>query len=87
MGFNSAGVGVAWNAIAARGTDFRKLPTHLSLRTVLESSSLADARRSTLKAGVASAYRITIRDGDGGSVGLECTAFDVVKIEMENGSC
>lgn len=73
------------NAIAAKGVSFDKLPCHLALRTVLESTSLSDARTKLNKAGVASACHITVADGESGSIGFENTAFDQKELLMTKG--
>ncbi|PGH30075.1 isopenicillin-N N-acyltransferase [[Emmonsia] crescens] len=81
IGLNSHGVGVSLNAIKAAGVDFGKLPTHLALRAVLDSVSRADAVAKLEQYGVAAACHILIADRTGG-VGLECSARDVVRLEM-----
>ncbi|KAK9315505.1 acyl-coenzyme A:6-aminopenicillanic acid acyl-transferase-domain-containing protein [Lipomyces starkeyi] len=45
IGFNSEKVGVCLNALRATDLDTDKLPLHVLLRLVLESESVADARR------------------------------------------
>jgi isopenicillin-N N-acyltransferase-like protein len=85
IGLNDAGVAVCLNAIVAPGVDFSKLPVHLALRSVLESTSLESARELLLKTSVASACHLTIADARSGAVGLECTSADVVLMEMEDG--
>lgn len=81
IGLNSAGVGVALNAIKEKGVDFNKLPCHLSLRAVLDSASRADAVKTIDAAGVAAACHITVADSTG-STGLECTATDIIHMPM-----
>ncbi|EGE78500.1 acyl-coenzyme A:Isopenicillin N acyltransferase [Blastomyces dermatitidis ATCC 18188] len=81
IGLNSHGVGVTLNAIKAAGVDFGKLPTHLALRAVLDSVSRADAVEKLERYGVAAACNIIVADRTGG-VGLECSARDVVRLEM-----
>ncbi|EGC48606.1 conserved hypothetical protein [Histoplasma capsulatum var. duboisii H88] len=81
IGLNSHGVGVTLNAIKAAGVDFAKLPTHLALRAVLDSASRADAVEILERYGVAAACHILVADRTGG-VGLECSARDVVRLEM-----
>ncbi|RVX68579.1 hypothetical protein B0A52_07006 [Exophiala mesophila] len=80
IGLNSAGVGVTLNAIQAPGVSYNKLPCHLALRTVLNSTSRADAEETLRKIGVASACHITIADARTGANGFECTAEDIVEI-------
>ncbi|EEH19624.1 hypothetical protein PABG_07821 [Paracoccidioides brasiliensis Pb03] len=81
VGLNSYGVGVTLNAIKARGTNFSKLPTHIALRAVLDSSSRDEAVAKLERHGVAAACHIIIADQTGG-VGLECSANDIVKLDM-----
>ncbi len=78
---NSSAVGVALNAVKAKGVDFNRLPCHLALRRVLESDSFEDAAHALEEVGVAAACHILVADPSGG-VGLECTAFDVVRLRM-----
>lgn len=80
IGLNSSGVGVTLNAVKAKGVDFARLPVHLALRRALESDSHEEAAQVLEKLGVAAACHILIADPSS-SVGLECTAFDVVRLE------
>ncbi|EAS29932.3 acyl-coenzyme A:Isopenicillin N acyltransferase [Coccidioides immitis RS] len=81
IGLNSCGVGVTLNAIKCAGVDFNKIPCHLALRTVLNSSSRAEAVEKLEKLGVASACHILVADHTGGT-GLECSAYDIVRLNM-----
>lgn len=81
IGMNSYGVGCTLNALKAHGVSYGKLPCHLALRTVMESSSREAAVRTLEKAGVASACHILVADATGGT-GLECSSEDLVKLEM-----
>ncbi|KMU75198.1 acyl-CoA [Coccidioides immitis RMSCC 3703] len=65
IGLNSCGVGVTLNAIKCAGVDFNKIPCHLALRTVLNSSSRAEAVEKLEKLGVASACHILVADHTG----------------------
>ncbi|KIX02326.1 uncharacterized protein Z518_08267 [Rhinocladiella mackenziei CBS 650.93] len=88
IGLNSAGVGVTLNALQAPGVSYNKLPCHLALRTVLNSTSREAAADALRKSGVASACHLTIADTNTGGIGFECTAVDIVEIPMEqNGTC
>ena len=88
IGLNSSSVGVTLNAIKARGVDFAKLPCHLALRTVLNSTSRAEAVNTLTSVGVASACHITIADAATGGLGLECSAADIVQMPMsDQGVC
>ncbi|KAK7204056.1 putative acyl-CoA:6-aminopenicillanic-acid-acyltransferase [Myxozyma melibiosi] len=68
VGFNSEKVGVCLNALRATDLDTNKLPLHVLLRLVLESSSVADAKeRFTTKYGDGAACfgHFGIADGKG----------------------
>lgn len=82
IGMNSKGVGCTLNALKAHGVSFSKLPCHLALRTVLESSSREEAVKSLEREGVASACHILVADEKGG-MGLECSSEDIVRLEMD----
>jgi len=82
IGMNSVGVGCTLNALKAHGVSYNKLPCHLALRTVIESSSREAAISTLKKAGVASACHILVADATGGT-GLECSSDDLVKLEMD----
>lgn len=84
IGLNSSGVGVTLNAVQAKGVDYNRLPCHLALRTVLESTSREEAASKLLRAGVASSCHITIADAESGAIGLECSAFDIVELPMSD---
>lgn len=81
IGLNSAGVGVTLNAIKEKGVDFNKLPCHLSLRAVLDSTSRANAVDTVDTVGAAASYHIIVADPTG-STGLECTAKDIIHMPM-----
>ncbi|KAK2760229.1 hypothetical protein FQN54_002296 [Arachnomyces sp. PD_36] len=81
IGLNSSGVGVTLNAIKEQGVNFNKLPCHLSLRAVLDSTSRANAVQTINAAGVAAACHLIVADSTG-SVGLECTANDIIHMPM-----
>src|SRR5258706_5549345 len=66
IGLNSSGLGVCLNAIRARGVDFSRLPVHLALRCLLNSTSKAAAIARLEKVGVASACHILVADREGG---------------------
>jgi isopenicillin-N N-acyltransferase-like protein len=83
IGMNSHGVGCTLNAIKAKGVAYDRLPCHLALRTVMESSSRAAAIATLEKAGVASACHILVADSTGGT-GLEFSSVDVVRLEMSH---
>ncbi|CAK4033053.1 acyl-coenzyme A:6-aminopenicillanic-acid-acyltransferase 40 kDa form like [Lecanosticta acicola] len=80
IGFNDSGVGVCLNAIRAKGMDPSRLPCHLGLRMVLESTSRAQAVERLEKYGVASACHMLVADAVEGGVGLEWSCMDLIKI-------
>lgn len=82
IGLNSAGIGVCLNAIRAHGLDRTRIPCHLGLRLVLESASREDAVRSLEAHGVASACHMLVADGATGGIGLEWSARNLCKVEM-----
>jgi isopenicillin-N N-acyltransferase-like protein len=81
IGLNSAGVGVCLNAIKAKGMDPGRIPCHLGLRMVLDSSSREEAVKRLEEHGVASSCHMLVADATGG-VGLEWSSQDLRKIEM-----
>ena len=85
IGFNSAGVGVCFNAIRAKGLDASRMPVHLGLRTVLESSSLKDAIEKLEEAGMSASAHMLIGDGAGDAIGLEFTSSTFAKIPVNRG--
>ncbi|TVY33954.1 Acyl-coenzyme A:6-aminopenicillanic-acid-acyltransferase 40 kDa form [Lachnellula subtilissima] len=82
IGMNNHGVGCTLNAVTAKGVSFSKLPCHLALRSVLDSSSRAEAIATIEKWGVASSCHILVADTTGGT-GLECSSEDIVRLEMD----
>ncbi|CAK7263011.1 hypothetical protein SEPCBS119000_000266 [Sporothrix epigloea] len=85
IGINAAGVGVCLNAIRVRGVDFSRLPGHLALRVVLDSTSRADAIRALRKAGIAAAIHILVADPTGAtSIEASCHAL-VLRDTEDNG--
>ena len=81
IGLNSAGVGVCLNAIRIKGMDPAKLPCHLGLRMVLDSTSREEAVQNLEQYGIASACHMLIADKTGG-IGLEWSYTDVQKCTM-----
>ncbi|EED17418.1 Acyl-coenzyme A:6-aminopenicillanic-acid-acyltransferase 40 kDa form, putative [Talaromyces stipitatus ATCC 10500] len=81
IGLNSTGVSVTLNAIRARGVDYNRLPTHMALRAVLDSSSREEAICILDKSGLAASCHILVSDQTGGT-GLECSSVDVKHLEL-----
>ncbi|KUL91428.1 hypothetical protein ZTR_01711 [Talaromyces verruculosus] len=84
IGLNSAGVSVTLNAIRARGVDFNRLPTHLALRAIMDSTSRKEAVDTLTKSGLAASCHLLIGDSTGGT-GLECSSGDVLHLETKDG--
>ncbi|KAL2838042.1 acyl-coenzyme A:6-aminopenicillanic acid acyl-transferase-domain-containing protein [Aspergillus pseudoustus] len=82
IGFNSAGVGVCLNAIRAHGMDPTRLPVHLGLRMVLESSSTSEAVEALKRYGVASSAHLLVADTTA-SAGCEVTAKTIAIVPMD----
>jgi isopenicillin-N N-acyltransferase-like protein len=82
IGLNSHGVGCTLNAITAHGVSYNKLPCHLALRTILESTSRSAAIQMLEAEGVASSCHLLVADVTGGT-GLECSCEDIVRLEMD----
>jgi len=78
IGMNSLGVGVCFNAIKAPGLDTSRIPAHLALRLVLESSSAKEAVEALERKGVASSSHMLIADASG-AVGLEVTSTTTLR--------
>ena len=83
IGMNEHGVGCCLNAIKARGIDGTRMPVHLALRTVLESSSAKEAEAKLREVGVASACSIGIADAEEGGFALECSYKGFGKVERD----
>ncbi|KAF4629537.1 hypothetical protein G7Y89_g8605 [Cudoniella acicularis] len=83
IGLNSAGVGVCFNAIRARGLSITRMPVHLGLRTVLESTSTTQAIEKLEAAGMASSAHMLIADCSGEAIGLEFTSSTFAKIKKD----
>ncbi|KAJ5492005.1 Peptidase C45 acyl-coenzyme A:6-aminopenicillanic acid acyl-transferase [Penicillium expansum] len=81
IGLNELGVGVCLNAIKVLGCDSSRLPVHLALRSVLESSSADAAVRQLEEVGIAASAHILIAD-KGKGIGLESTAKTMQCINM-----
>ncbi|CAK7223397.1 hypothetical protein SCUCBS95973_005164 [Sporothrix curviconia] len=77
IGINAAGVGVCLNAIRVRGVDFTRLPGHLALRAVLDSTTRAEALSILHEAGVAAAIHILVADKIG-ATSIEASVRDLV---------
>ncbi|KAL1913782.1 hypothetical protein Sste5344_000049 [Sporothrix stenoceras] len=77
IGINAAGVGVCLNAVRVRGVDFGRLPGHLALRAVLDSTSRTDALATLKRSGVAAAIHILVADATG-ATSIEASARDLV---------
>ena len=83
IGFNEKGVGVALNAIRAKGMDTSRLPVHLGLRMALESNSAKEAEKKIKEFGIASASSIGIADAEEGGFALECSCKGFGKVQRD----
>ena len=84
IGLNSAGVGVCLNAIRTKGLDASRMPVHLGLRQVLESSSAKEAVNELEAAGMAASAHMLIGDASGEAVGLEFTKSTFAKLKKND---
>ncbi|KAL5043011.1 hypothetical protein BDW71DRAFT_130881 [Aspergillus fruticulosus] len=81
IGLNSAGVGICFNAIRAKGVDKTRIPVHLGLRIALESPSALQAVENIEKIGMASSAHILIGDATT-AIGLEFTSSTFARIPV-----
>lgn len=81
IGLNSAGVGVCFNAIRAKGLDMSRLPAHFGLRVALESPSAPSAAEKLESIGLASSAHILIGDPET-AVGLEFTSTSTARVAI-----
>ncbi|RDW83616.1 putative acyl-CoA:6-aminopenicillanic-acid-acyltransferase [Aspergillus mulundensis] len=81
IGLNSAGVGVCFNAIRAKGLDKTHIPVHLGLRIALESRSALDAVETLEAIGMASSAHMLIGD-ENSAIGLEFTSSTFARIPV-----
>lgn len=73
IGMNELGVGVCLNAIKVPGCDTSRLPVHLALRMVLESSSAQHAVQQLTDVGIAASAHILVADSET-ATGVESTS-------------
>ena len=83
IGLNSDGVGVCFNAIKAKGLDASRIPAHLGLRIVLESSSAKEAVELLERKGMASSSHLLIADPST-AIGLEVTSKTTARCIMDS---
>jgi isopenicillin-N N-acyltransferase-like protein len=84
IGLNSGGVGVCFNAIRAKGLDASRMPVHLGLRTVLESTSTGEAVEKLEAAGMAASAHMLIADASRDATGLEFTSSTFAKLSKND---
>ncbi|KAJ5719219.1 hypothetical protein N7493_007674 [Penicillium malachiteum] len=85
IGLNELGVGVCLNAIKVPGCDTTRIPVHLALRLVLESSSANHAVQQLEKVGLAASAHLLIGDKEK-ALGLKSSAKTMMFItEDERG--
>ena len=83
IGFNSKGVGVCFNAIRAKGVDRSRIPVHLGLRVILESSAAEQAVQSLEKYGMAAAAHILVAD-ENCSIGFEFSSSTTARLKPDS---
>ena len=83
IGFNSDVVGVCFNAIRAKGVDRSRIPVHLGLRLILESSSAEQAVRSLEEWGIAAAAHILIADKNS-SIGFKFSSSTTARLRPDS---
>jgi isopenicillin-N N-acyltransferase-like protein len=83
IGLNSAGVGVCFNAIRAKGMNERRMPVHLGLRLVLESTYTENAADRVQSNGMASSAHMLIGD-DRNAIGLEFTHSTFARLPLNS---
>lgn len=79
IGLNSSGVGVCLNAIKAKGLDSSRIPVHLALRQILESTSARGAVEVLKSVGISSAAHFLIGDAET-AIGLESTSSTIFEL-------
>ncbi|KAL1987805.1 hypothetical protein VTN96DRAFT_2208 [Rasamsonia emersonii] len=82
IGLNDRGVGVCFNAIRVPGVDASRLPVHLGLRLVLESTSTTEAVERLEEIGLASAGHMLIGDA-ATATGLEFTSTTFARLALD----
>lgn len=86
IGFNSAGVGVALNALASDKTcSGQTVPLHIALRGVLNSRTLSDAIQAAGRIPLACCANYMMASASGQAVTVEIGAGDIDVIYPENG--
>ncbi|KAF3386728.1 Acyl-coenzyme A:6-aminopenicillanic-acid-acyltransferase 40 kDa form [Penicillium rolfsii] len=85
IGLNNLGVGVCLNAIKVPGCDSSRLPVHLALRAVLDSTSADDAVQRLQDGGIAASAHILIADKEK-AIGLESTSETINLLGMDSQS-
>lgn len=86
IGFNSAGVGVALNALASdKRTDAQTVPLHVALRGVLNSNTLADAIQAAGRMPLACCANFMMAGAAGQAVSVEIGPGDLDVLYAEDG--
>ena len=88
IGYNSAGVGVALNALASDAVVPGKvLPLHIALRGALNSATLSDAIRAAGNMNLACCANFTMASAQGQAVCVEIGPGDIDVIYADEGYC
>ena len=85
IGLNEAGVGVCLNLLTTPGTP-SGVPIHVLLRSVLDSPSLADARRTLAIAGPGTSSNLLAADAAGQCFDLEYRSPQVLELPCDGDS-
>lgn len=84
IGSNSEGIGVGLNALVTNTVDPKKVPIHLGLRAVLESSSIDEALSKVGQNQMASPAHFLIASKSGGMFGLEVSPVHTARIKTSD---
>ncbi len=88
IGYNSAGVGVALNALASdKKVEGEVIPLHIALRGVLNSATLSDAIRAAGIMPLSCCANFTMASADGQAVCCEIGPGDIDVIYADDGYC
>ncbi len=88
IGYNSAGIGVALNALASdKLVEGQVIPLHIALRGVLNSVTLSDAIRSAGIMNLSCCANFTMASAEGQAVCCEIGPGDIDVIYADDGYC
>ena len=88
IGYNSAGIGVALNALASdKIVEGKVIPLHIALRGVLNSVTLSDAIRAAGIMNLSCCANFTMASAEGQAVCVEIGPGDIDVLYAEDGYC